>query len=69
VGDFGNVTAHGDVAKFSFQDKVASLFGAHTIIGRTMVIHAGKCTHKALTVARRFFFHVFFLDASLSHSF
>jgi len=41
AGDLGNVTAdeHG-VAKFTLHDKLISLHGATSVIGRTMVIHA-----------------------------
>ncbi|XP_062587334.1 superoxide dismutase [Cu-Zn]-like [Saccostrea cucullata] len=41
VGDLGNVTAGEDgVAKINISDKVIDLAGPHSIIGRTMVIHA-----------------------------
>lgn len=41
VGDFGNIEAdaHG-VAEFSFVDTYATLNGPHSIIGRTIIIHA-----------------------------
>jgi len=40
VGDLGNVTAGGDsVAKISIEDKMITLAGPQSIIGRTMVIH------------------------------
>uniref|UniRef100_A0AAQ4QL57 Superoxide dismutase [Cu-Zn] n=1 Tax=Gasterosteus aculeatus aculeatus TaxID=481459 RepID=A0AAQ4QL57_GASAC len=40
VGDLGNVTAGGDnIAKIDITDKVITLTGQHSIIGRTMVIH------------------------------
>ncbi|XP_029304371.1 superoxide dismutase [Cu-Zn] [Cottoperca gobio] len=40
VGDLGNVTATDDnVAKLDITDKIISLNGEHSIIGRTMVIH------------------------------
>ncbi|KAL6473159.1 hypothetical protein MHYP_G00193470 [Metynnis hypsauchen] len=40
VGDLGNVTAGDDgVAKIDIEDKVLSLSGPYSIIGRTMVIH------------------------------
>ncbi|XP_061755340.1 superoxide dismutase [Cu-Zn] [Nerophis ophidion] len=40
VGDLGNVTASADnVAKLDITDKVISLSGQNSIIGRTMVIH------------------------------
>ncbi|CAL9685450.1 unnamed protein product [Knipowitschia caucasica] len=42
VGDLGNVTAGVDnVAKINITDKVISLAGPNSIIGRTMVIHEG----------------------------
>jgi len=41
VGDLGNVTANADgVAKVDISDKVISLTGDLSVIGRTMVIHA-----------------------------
>uniref|UniRef100_C3KGY9 Superoxide dismutase [Cu-Zn] n=1 Tax=Anoplopoma fimbria TaxID=229290 RepID=C3KGY9_ANOFI len=40
VGDLGNVTAGGDnIAKIDITDKIITLTGQHSIIGRTMVIH------------------------------
>ncbi|KAK7125811.1 hypothetical protein R3I93_021242 [Phoxinus phoxinus] len=40
VGDLGNVTAgDGGVAKIDIVDKMLTLSGEHSIIGRTMVIH------------------------------
>ncbi|XP_037403560.1 superoxide dismutase [Cu-Zn]-like [Pygocentrus nattereri] len=40
VGDLGNVTAGDDgVAKINIEDKILSLSGPYSIIGRTMVIH------------------------------
>uniref|UniRef100_A0A0N5BSW4 Superoxide dismutase [Cu-Zn] n=1 Tax=Strongyloides papillosus TaxID=174720 RepID=A0A0N5BSW4_STREA len=42
VGDLGNVTADGSgVAKIDFTDKLISLHGVHSIIGRSLVVHAG----------------------------
>ncbi|KAF7251023.1 Superoxide dismutase [Cu-Zn] [Varanus komodoensis] len=41
VGDLGNVTANAEgVADVSIKDSVISLSGAHSVIGRTMVVHA-----------------------------
>lgn len=43
VGDLGNVEAGADgVAKIKFSDKVVSLFGANTVIGRSMVVHVDR---------------------------
>lgn len=43
VGDLGNVTATADgVAKIDMTDKMLSLTGECSIIGRTMVVHADK---------------------------
>ncbi|XP_016093390.1 superoxide dismutase [Cu-Zn]-like [Sinocyclocheilus grahami] len=40
VGDLGNVIADDNgVAKIGIEDKIATLLGQHSIIGRTMVIH------------------------------
>ncbi|CAI5643487.1 unnamed protein product [Oreochromis niloticus] len=39
VGDLGNVTAADNVAKIEITDKVITLTGPDSIIGRTMVIH------------------------------
>uniref|UniRef100_A0A6P8R6L2 Superoxide dismutase [Cu-Zn] n=1 Tax=Geotrypetes seraphini TaxID=260995 RepID=A0A6P8R6L2_GEOSA len=40
VGDLGNITAdENGVAEFVFSDSMISLEGAHSIIGRTMVVH------------------------------
>ncbi|XP_010222917.1 PREDICTED: superoxide dismutase [Cu-Zn]-like [Tinamus guttatus] len=40
VGDLGNVTAKGGVAEVDIEDKMISLSGPYSIIGRTMVVHA-----------------------------
>jgi len=41
VGDLGNVEAGDDgVAKFEVTDNMISLNGPHSVIGRTMVVHA-----------------------------
>ncbi|TNN59050.1 Superoxide dismutase [Cu-Zn] [Liparis tanakae] len=39
VGDLGNVTAEDNVAKIDITDKMITLTGPLSIIGRTMVIH------------------------------
>ncbi|EEB05646.1 superoxide dismutase Sod1 [Schizosaccharomyces japonicus yFS275] len=42
VGDLGNIPTDSEgVAKGSFSDNVISLFGPNSIVGRTIVIHAG----------------------------
>jgi Cu-Zn family superoxide dismutase len=39
----GNVNAGADgVAKIDMSDKMIALFGQHSVIGRTMVVHAGQ---------------------------
>jgi len=41
VGDLGNITAaDGGVAKIAFSDRMISLTGPNSIIGRTLVVHA-----------------------------
>eukprot|EP00088_Acartia_fossae_P005958 TRINITY_DN12706_c0_g1_i1.p1 TRINITY_DN12706_c0_g1~~TRINITY_DN12706_c0_g1_i1.p1 ORF type:complete len:172 (-),score=19.99 TRINITY_DN12706_c0_g1_i1:140-601(-) len=40
VGDLGNVTAAGGSAKVDITDSMISLSGEHSIIGRTVVVHA-----------------------------
>lgn len=41
VGDLGNVVANdAGVAKVDISDKLISLMGEHSIIGRTLVVHA-----------------------------
>lgn len=42
AGDLGNVTAEGGVAKVDIKDAMITLTGEHSIIGRTMVIHADQ---------------------------
>lgn len=43
VGDLGNVTADASgVAKVNITDSQISLTGNHSILGRTLVVHAGK---------------------------
>lgn len=43
VGDMGNVEAGADGSvKVDFEDKLVSLFGEHSIIGRTLVVHGEK---------------------------
>jgi superoxide dismutase, Cu-Zn family len=42
VGDLGNVTTDGNgVAKGSKKDMLIKLLGEHSIVGRTVVVHAG----------------------------
>ncbi|KAF1754952.1 hypothetical protein GCK72_021517 [Caenorhabditis remanei] len=42
-GDLGNVVAGGDgVAKVNITDKLVILYGEHSVIGRSMVIHADE---------------------------
>jgi len=40
AGDLGNVTAEGGSAKVDITDAMISLTGEHSIIGRTVVVHA-----------------------------
>lgn len=41
AGDFGNITANNEgVAEIKFEDSVVKLNGEHSIIGRSIVIHA-----------------------------
>lgn len=41
MGDLGNVVANdAGVAKVNLTDKLISLTGEHSIIGRTLVVHA-----------------------------
>ncbi|GMM40666.1 hypothetical protein FOG51_01065 [Hanseniaspora uvarum] len=43
VGDLGNIkTDDKGVAQGELSDKLISLFGDHSIIGRTVIIHAGQ---------------------------
>jgi Copper/zinc superoxide dismutase (SODC) len=43
VGDLGNVVAdNSGVAKFQFTDKCIKLMGVNSVIGRSLVIHAGE---------------------------
>lgn len=43
VGDLGNIpTDASGTAKGSFTDSLISLFGANSIIGRSVVVHAGQ---------------------------
>ena len=41
VGDMGNIESDGKVASLDYVDKVISLSGANTIIGRSLVVHEG----------------------------
>ena len=41
VGDLGNVTANGrGVAEIKITDSVVQLHGPHSIIGRSLIVHA-----------------------------
>lgn len=43
VGDLGNIKTNGSgVAKGTKTDKLATLFGENSILGRTVVVHAGQ---------------------------
>jgi Cu-Zn family superoxide dismutase len=42
VGDLGNIEAdHDGVARVNITDNIISLHGAHSIIGRSLVVHNG----------------------------
>ncbi|GMT28402.1 hypothetical protein PFISCL1PPCAC_19699, partial [Pristionchus fissidentatus] len=42
VGDLGNVSAGADgVAKFELTDNLVKIHGVNTVVGRSMVVHAG----------------------------
>ncbi|GMT35631.1 hypothetical protein PFISCL1PPCAC_26928, partial [Pristionchus fissidentatus] len=42
VGDLGNVEAGADgVAKFEITDKLITLYGVNSVVGRSLVVHAG----------------------------
>ena len=46
VGDLGNVTAGDDgVARYELEDELVTLFGEHTVLGRSFVVHAGVDDH------------------------
>jgi len=44
VGDLGNIESKGpeSATKGTITDKLISLFGEHSIVGRTMIVHADK---------------------------
>ena len=43
VGDLGNVTAGADgVAEYELEDHLVSLWGEHTVYGRSFVVHANE---------------------------
>jgi len=42
AGDLGNVTAEAGTAKLDITDAMISLTGEHSIIGRTVVVHADQ---------------------------
>jgi len=43
VGDLGNVVVKEDgEADFTIDDKLVSLFGDHTVLGRAVVVHADE---------------------------
>ena len=41
VGDMGNIESDGKVAKMDYVDKVITLTGPNTIVGRAVVVHEG----------------------------
>lgn len=42
VGDLGNVEAGDDgVAKFEIKDKLVQIHGSNSVVGRSLVVHAG----------------------------
>ncbi|BES98298.1 Superoxide dismutase [Cu-Zn] [Nesidiocoris tenuis] len=43
LGDLGNIVANAQgVAKFNMEDKLMSLYGVHSILGRSLVVHADR---------------------------
>jgi len=42
VGDMGNIESDGKLAEIDYVDKVITLVGEHSIIGRTVVVHADE---------------------------
>ena len=42
VGDMGNIESDGKVATLDYVDKLITLVGENTIIGRSVVIHEGE---------------------------
>ncbi|KHJ81779.1 copper/zinc superoxide dismutase, partial [Oesophagostomum dentatum] len=42
IGDLGSITADPDgIAHFEFWDKKVSIYGENSVIGRSVVVHAG----------------------------
>jgi hypothetical protein len=76
VGDLGNVQSDGSgTVKLDITDKKISLFGKNSIVGRTLVIHAGtddlgKGGHEeSLKVSRAAYWHVLMSGKYLTFAF
>lgn len=62
VGDLGNVIAEADgVAHIDMTDKLATLHGQNSIVGRSLVVHAGEDDLGTTCLAYYFFLQNFLL--------